>query len=41
MQLSVCSTKGKLTRTCCKKLTYFGAYLLKRTTFRPISHSSW
>ena len=26
---------------CCKKLTYFGAYLLKRTTFRPIISRSW
>ena len=25
----------------CEKFTYFGAYLLKRTTFRPLIYRSW
>jgi len=25
----------------CKKLTYFGEYLLKDTMFHPISYKSW
>jgi len=26
---------------CCKKLTYFGTHLLKRTTFRPTIYRYW